>query len=667
MGWLGNLCAIILAAVVFQAATNLRSLTDPLYDHDFDGKTSNSHDGHVIRPSWLPGQRFHLLAFVSRSSRFSRFSLHDLMQLQEVVVFKENLVFENQTHVDDIVVHLNLIDDTAGVGASVKENNVSAEEDCGRGHGNGSSEASPLEVVLPQPVWKQLRANSTSVFLHVALLKASSTPANGGDGGNEEASRHQYRNVTAEMVKNGSALYGVVRLLKHDTIQKRYLARHLLEDYRPQIEAALDSWSGPLLSSLGVGAASGDSSNNRLSSYIVRSMTQQQSLLSALPSDAVLTYWKPEVAVQMVADWTEWPHSRAPSAIAKSAHNGYGNGNGKKGAYYAPPLHVDEIGLTSEKYIPLNDSVHSLPLKLSYGSGMGLSRWLLMQELRESLQIQKDTFGFTDKDIDDVRRLVSETSLWFLSLTALASMLHLLFEVLAFQSDILFWKENTSLVGLSARAVVAELLSQIVIFVYLLDSDTSLLVTMPAAAGVLIQVWKVKRATGLRVGWRGVTFSRLQDATRGGSGNDTLSAEEAQQQMLHAEASLEADKYATEHLMLLVLPLVLANALRSLIMELHGSWYSWVINSLTASVYAFGFVLMIPQLYINHKLKSVSRMPWTFLTYRFINTFIDDLFAFVIKMPTMHRLSVFRDDLIFIVYLYQRYIYSIDDSRPIEK
>ena len=137
--------------------------------------------------------------------------------------------------------------------------------------------------------------------------------------------------------------------------------------------------------------------------------------------------------------------------------------------------------------------------------------------------------------------------------------------------------------------------------------------------------------------------------------------------MLHAEASLEADKYATEHLMLLVLPLVLANALRSLIMELHCSWYSWVINSLTASVYAFGFVLMIPQLYINHKLKSVSRMPWTFLTYRFINTFIDDLFAFVIKMPTMHRLSVFRDDLIFIVYLYQRYTYSIDDSRPIEK
>ena len=121
------------------------------------------------------------------------------------------------------------------------------------------------------------------------------------------------------------------------------------------------------------------------------------------------------------------------------------------------------------------------------------------------------------------------------------------------------------------------------------------------------------------------------------------------------------------YLLVLVLPLVLANAARSLIMDMHCSWYSWFIGSLTASVYALGFVLMMPQLYINHKLKSVSSMPWTYLSYRFINTFIDDLFAFVIKMPTMHRISVFRDDLIFVVYLYQRYTYSVDEKRPVEK
>lgn len=55
-------------------------------------------------------------------------------------------------------------------------------------------------------------------------------------------------------------------------------------------------------------------------------------------------------------------------------------------------------------------------------------------------------------------------------------------------------------------------------------------------------------------------------------------------------------------------------------------------------MYTFGFVLMTPQLYINYKLKSVAHLPWRFLCYRSLNTVIDDLFAFVIRMPTMHRL-----------------------------
>ena len=42
---------------------------------------------------------------------------------------------------------------------------------------------------------------------------------------------------------------------------------------------------------------------------------------------------------------------------------------------------------------------------------------------------------------------------------------------------------------------------------------------------------------------------------------------------------------------------------------------------------------------------------------------VNDLFAFVIKMPTLHRLSVFRDDLVFAVFLYQRWAYREDKTR----
>jgi len=52
--------------------------------------------------------------------------------------------------------------------------------------------------------------------------------------------------------------------------------------------------------------------------------------------------------------------------------------------------------------------------------------------------------------------------------------------------------------------------------------------------------------------------------------------------------------------------------------------------------------------------------------YKSLNTFIDDLFSFIIRMPTMARVSCFRDDVVFFIYLYQRWLYPVDTSRPVE-
>jgi hypothetical protein len=71
----------------------------------------------------------------------------------------------------------------------------------------------------------------------------------------------------------------------------------------------------------------------------------------------------------------------------------------------------------------------------------------------------------------------------------------------------------------------------------------------------------------------------------------------------------------------------------------------------------------VPSLYINYRLKSVAHMPARAMTYKFLNTFIDDLFAFTIKMPILHRLATLRDDVIFFVYLYQAWAYKVDYTR----
>lgn len=97
----------------------------------------------------------------------------------------------------------------------------------------------------------------------------------------------------------------------------------------------------------------------------------------------------------------------------------------------------------------------------------------------------------------------------------------------------------------------------------------------------------------------------------------------------------------------------------------HKGWYSFILNTAVGGIYIYGFILMTPQLYINYKLQSVEHMPQRTLFYRFLNTIIDDLFSFIITMPTMHRLSCFRDDFIFVIYLYQRWYYRVDKTRGV--
>jgi hypothetical protein len=113
------------------------------------------------------------------------------------------------------------------------------------------------------------------------------------------------------------------------------------------------------------------------------------------------------------------------------------------------------------------------------------------------------------------------------------------------------------------------------------------------------------------------------------------------------------------YLMVALVPLVMIFCVYRLIYYKYRSWYSWFILSLTAASEVFGFVTMTPQIFLNHRLKSVEHLPWTALTYSFINTFIDDLFAFgIFRVPEVSRYSCLRDDIVFVVICIQRWLYK---------
>merc|ERR1712228_864837 len=104
------------------------------------------------------------------------------------------------------------------------------------------------------------------------------------------------------------------------------------------------------------------------------------------------------------------------------------------------------------------------------------------------------------------------------------------------------------------------------------------------------------------------------------------------------------DEKATRYMLIFMIPVVIGYAIYSFFYHKHKSVLSFIINVSASCVYGLGFIHLTPQLFINYELQSVDSLPWRVLIYRFFNTFVDDLFSFVIDMPLMHRLACFRDD-----------------------
>lgn len=353
-----------------------------------------------------------------------------------------------------------------------------------------------------------------------------------------------------------------------------------------------------------------------------------------------ISYWKPNVTINLVEDFTRYPNNNVPPIVAP-----YLNVDPVTGDYY-PTVFFNEFWLLKDKLIALNETVEELPLNLEVGP-ISMTKWQLFLQIEQSFQVHRSYGSMLEGEADELKRVFLEGNPYLLGLTMVVSLLHSLFDFLAFKNDIQFWNKNKSMEGLSAKSVVLNFVCQLVVFLYLLDNDTSWMILASSGVGVCIEFWKIGKAMHIEVDRSGkIPMLRFRD-----------------RESYAQNKTKEYDAIAMKYLTYVLFLLVVGFSIYSLKYEKHKSWYSWILSSMTSCVYMFGFIMMCPQLFINYKLKSVAHMPWRQMTYKFLNTIIDDLFAFVIKMPMLHRLSVFRDDVIFLIYLYQRWKYPVDKKR----
>jgi len=91
-----------------------------------------------------------------------------------------------------------------------------------------------------------------------------------------------------------------------------------------------------------------------------------------------------------------------------------------------------------------------------------------MQELK--------SWNFGDEDIEEVLQLFNPDRLYTLAFTYSITLLHSVLSFLAFKNDIGFWKGRETMEGLSRKATVGEAICSVIVFFYLVDAGTSMIV-----------------------------------------------------------------------------------------------------------------------------------------------------------------------------------------------
>ena len=354
---------------------------------------------------------------------------------------------------------------------------------------------------------------------------------------------------------------------------------------------------------------------------------EEQDVVSAIQeSDLIVPYWHSNLTLSLVQDTDAsipFTQTQPPALryIPLDPLNRRKDGVSPPTGYHYPILYPNDFWLLRNQFTEINSTTTTLPLHISLNS-LSFFKFNIYANIHAGMEESAKQQG-TGNEMDEFKRMILETNPYFLALTGIVTLLHTLFEFLAFKNDVSHWRgEGHDLVGVSLNSILTNIFVQLVILLYLIDNNDNASWTIIGGQGIglVIEMWKITKAVNFKLlPGTGLIPYRVQWEDK-----KELSEDEVK--------TREYDALAFKYVSWVMVPVLIAYTAYSLVYDTHRGWYSFVISTLTSFVYGFGFVQLVPQLILNYKLKSVAHMPGRAMVYKTLSTVIDDLFSFIIKV-----------------------------------
>ncbi|KAJ3400223.1 hypothetical protein HDV05_001218, partial [Chytridiales sp. JEL 0842] len=179
----------------------------------------------------------------------------------------------------------------------------------------------------------------------------------------------------------------------------------------------------------------------------------------------IVSYWWPNVTVSIVPEIANIPSNSPPNVLSHL-------NLAEDGLHYYPIFYVDDFWLLSENLQLINETTPKLNMTLQY---QPKSFWYfnLMLQFDQNFKMQTKMMGSDEREVEQIKSMFLDTNPVLLAVTIAVSILHSIFDFLAFKNDIQFWQNKKDLDGLSFRTILMNVSTQLIIFLYLFDNDTS--------------------------------------------------------------------------------------------------------------------------------------------------------------------------------------------------